>query len=161
MSSRVNEREWERARSSKVQGAAAGRDIFVFDFCFSPCFFSYECGLPAKINNTIKGVGKYLAFQRLLLSLFHTPFVFIILICFFFFTCFFYWFLKKNYIFFKLFLLIFFNIKLVKNLALSFKKNIVNCYNVFLYDFFFMICFFKIVIFGFFFHIELVENLAL
>lgn len=34
MSSRVNGRESARARSPKVQGAAAGRDIFVFDFVF-------------------------------------------------------------------------------------------------------------------------------
>jgi hypothetical protein len=47
--------ERERVRASALF-KSTGRDIFVFDFCFSPCFSSYECGYPAKINNTIKGV---------------------------------------------------------------------------------------------------------
>ena len=81
-----SERERVRASALFKSTGRCGRAGY---FCFSPCFFSYECGLPAKINNTIKGVGKYLAFQRLLLSLFHTPFVFIILICFLFLHVFF------------------------------------------------------------------------
>jgi len=65
-----------------------------------------------------------------------------------------FFFKKKLYVFFKIICADFFsNIELVENLALLFKKNIVNCYNVFLYDCFsfFLWIFPKMVLFKFFF----------